>query len=139
MFQKRRRFKKENTKFKFRYIISILLFAVVFALVGSFLYYNFSFGNNVLVNPLSKNYNSFESKLKDELGKQGVKYLRTTLNGDGSIMVDRDPEGQIIFSSKKEISDQITSLQLVLSRLTIEGKKLKTLDFRFANPVVSFN
>ncbi len=139
MFQKRRSFKKERSKFKFRYIISILVFSIAIALVGSFFYYNFSFGSNILVNPLSKSYNSFENKLKDDLGKQGIKYLRTTLNADGSVMVNRDPEGEIIFSPKKEISDQITSLQLVLSRLTIEGKKLKTLDFRFANPVVSFN
>lgn len=139
MFQKRRSFKKERSKFKFRYIYSVLIFSITLALVGSFLYYNFSFGKSVLINPLSKNYNSFESKLKDELGKQNIKYLRTTLNSDGSVMVNREPEGEIIFTPKKEISDQITSLQLVLSRLTIEGKKLKTLDFRFANPVVSFN
>jgi hypothetical protein len=46
--------------------------------------------------------------------------------------------GEVILSSKKDIGSQLSSLQLMLARLTIEGKKLKVLDFRFDNPVVSF-
>jgi len=46
--------------------------------------------------------------------------------------------GELILSSKKDLENQLSSLQLILSRLTIEGKKLKKLDFRYDNPVVSF-
>ena len=59
-------------------------------------------------------------------------------DSDGSFAVTLQDGGEVILSSKKDIGSQLTSLQLVLSRLTIEGKKLKRLDFRFDNPVVEF-
>ena len=59
-------------------------------------------------------------------------------SSDASLIVELENEGVVILSSKKDIRSQISSLQLILSRLTIEGKKLKILDFRYDNPVVSF-
>lgn len=45
---------------------------------------------------------------------------------------------EVLFSKEKPLDIQLSSLQLVLSQLTIEGKKLQTIDFRFDKPVVLF-
>jgi len=45
---------------------------------------------------------------------------------------------KIIFSSKKEISEQLDSLQLIFSRAKIEGKRIGSLDLRFSKPVVIY-
>lgn len=49
------------------------------------------------------------------------------------------PSGEtVLFSSKKDLTLQVSSLQLVRSRLTIEGKEFARLDLRFDKPVVIF-
>lgn len=45
---------------------------------------------------------------------------------------------EIIFSSQKNIDEQISSLQPIIKQLTIEGRKFKKLDFRFDKPVIYF-
>lgn len=46
--------------------------------------------------------------------------------------------GQVFFATNKDFTLQIDSLQLILSRLTIEGKKVKKIDFRFEKPIVVY-
>ena len=45
---------------------------------------------------------------------------------------------EIIFSENKAIETQIASLQLIMNRLTIEGKQFNRIDLRFDNPVITF-
>ncbi len=45
---------------------------------------------------------------------------------------------EIIFSENKAIEAQIASLQLIINRLTIEGKQFSRIDLRFDNPVINF-
>lgn len=44
---------------------------------------------------------------------------------------------QVVMSSKKDIDSQLDSLQLILSRATIEGEKTKKIDLRFDKPVLT--
>jgi len=44
--------------------------------------------------------------------------------------------GEVLFSSHKDIALQISSLQFILSRLTMESKLFSRLDLRFDKPVV---
>ncbi len=43
---------------------------------------------------------------------------------------------EVVFSSQKEPAAQVGSLQLILSRTKIEGKRLKRIDLRFDKPVI---
>jgi len=45
---------------------------------------------------------------------------------------------EILFTDKKSVSTQVSSLQLILKRLTIDGKQFKRLDFRYDKPVIVF-
>lgn len=50
--------------------------------------------------------------------------------------VTLDPEGKVLLSKKKPVDRQISSLQLISSRFTIEGKHFVQLDLRFDRPII---
>jgi hypothetical protein len=48
-------------------------------------------------------------------------------------------DGQtVLFSSEKSIKTQVSSLQFILSRLTMEDRRFSQLDLRFDKPVIVF-
>jgi len=138
MLFSKRRINKYNSKQSVKLVlITILLLGLIFTLFA-YLYINFYINTYGFISPLSQNKETLLVKVEDELTKQNISFGKVLLNSDGSLSVKLRDESEIIFSSKRSVKSQITSLQLMLSRLTIEGKKLKSLDFRFDNPVVSF-
>lgn len=136
MFQKRR-LKKERSKYRIRTLFILLFFLLSLILVVEYLSLNFSFGRTSFVSPIAKIKQSKVTFLENTLEKQKIAFFSVNLNSDSSFTVVLKEGGEVIFSSKKDLDNQLSSLQLILSRLTIEGKKLKKLDFRFDNPVVS--
>ncbi len=52
------------------------------------------------------------------------------------ILVRLKDELEVFFSFQKEATAQVGSLQLILSRTKIEGKRLKRVDLRFDKPVI---
>lgn len=44
----------------------------------------------------------------------------------------------VIFTSQKDLESQVTSLQIILERFKIEGRKVRKIDFRFDKPVISY-
>lgn len=136
MFQQKRLLKKEKLKGKIRLVFFILAILLILVLGTEFLYFNFV--KVSVISPLAKSKVSRLVTLENELSKNRISFSAASANQDGSYTVKLLAGGEVILSSKKDIGSQLSSLQLMLSRLTIEGKKLKTLDFRFDNPVVSF-
>jgi cell division septal protein FtsQ len=136
MFQQKRLLKKEKLKGKIRLVFFILAILLILVLGIEILYFNFV--KVTVISPLAKSKVSRLVTLENELSKNQITFSAASANQDGSYTVKLLAGGEVILSSKKDIGSQLSSLQLMLSRLTIEGKKLKTLDFRFDNPVVSF-
>lgn len=54
----------------------------------------------------------------------------------GGFSVKTHDGSEIVFSSKKDVALQISSLQFILSRLTMESKLFSRLDLRFDKPVI---
>lgn len=138
MFQRKRQLKKEKSKSRTKLISITLLFLLLALLVIEFLYLNFSFGRSTYISPIAKEQKSKIITLEKELEESNISFKTVSANSDSSFTVHLIDGSIVILSSKKDIKSQVSSLQLILSRLTIEGKKLKSLDFRFDNPVVSF-
>jgi len=134
----RRRLKKERSKYRIRWFFLLLLFLSLLIMIIEYLFLNFSFGRTTFVSPIAKVNKSKVASLENALERQKIAFVSVSLNSDSSFTVGLKDGGEIILSSKKDLGSQLSSLQLILSRLTIEGKKLKKLDFRFDNPVVSF-
>ena len=138
MFQGKRQLKKDKKKNRIKFAFKTLLALLFLLFIIEFAYIKFSFGKVTFISPIAKNKVLQNYPLENLLQKQKISYLSTSLSSDGSTIIMLKDGGEVILSSKKDIGSQISSLQLILSRLTIEGKRLKILDFRFDNPVVSF-
>ncbi len=138
MLLRKRRINKYSSKRGIKVFLIIILFIGLIVTFFSYIYINFYINTYGFISPISDNKESLLVKVELELERQSISFGKVTSNPDGSLTVKLKDESEIIFSSKRQVKSQITSLQLMLSRLTIEGKKLKSLDFRFDNPVVSF-
>jgi hypothetical protein len=134
----RRKLKKDRLKYRFKILFIVLLFLSLAVVSLEYLSVNFSFGNAAYLSPIAKESKSRLASVENALDKNKIIYNSVAVASDGSYAVQLRDGGEVILSSKKDLGSQLTSLQLILSRLTIEGKKLKGLDFRFGNPVVSF-
>lgn len=62
--------------------------------------------------------------------------IRSIDSFDDGFIVLLEGKEKVILSRKKPLGDQISSLQLISSRLTIEGKHFASLDLRFDRPVL---
>lgn len=138
MLQGKRRLKKEKSSYNTKIAVLAGFLIFVLLIVALILLYFFYVGSTEYINPLSVNKNSPKIKIEDMLSDSNIEIARSVIGQGESIEIELKDDGKVIFSSKKDLKKQITSLQLMLSRLTIEGKKLKILDFRYDNPVVSF-
>ena len=137
MLQKRR-LKKERSKYRIKTLLILFISLLLIIVATEYLYFNFSFGRITFISPIGKVGKSQVASLENALDKKNISFSLANINSDGSFTVELRDGGKIILSSKKDLNNQLSSLQLILSRLTIEGKKLKKLDFRYDNPVVSF-
>ncbi|PIZ99857.1 MAG: hypothetical protein COX78_01335 [Candidatus Levybacteria bacterium CG_4_10_14_0_2_um_filter_35_8] len=120
-----------------RIAIFILLLGIFLSFLSLFLsvYYNVLF-KDLPKNPISKTRMSALIDLEILLKKKNIQYQKVLPGNDLSLFITLKDEGLVIFSLKRDLSTQTSSLQLILSRLTIEGKRLKKLDFRFDKPII---
>ncbi|MCL4417642.1 MAG: hypothetical protein M1365_13270, partial [Actinobacteria bacterium] len=63
--------------------------------------------------------------LERELNKKDISYKKIK-ETESTIIIQIKDNGKVYFSTKKDLNMQISSLQLILSKLTIEGKRFKS-------------
>lgn len=132
-----RKNRKSRKYFKYLGIIFVLLGSSL-VLTAVFIFFSPYVFKNPLVSPLPKGFKSQNFDIKGLLEKEKINVLKVEVATDSSYMVSLGDGGIVVISPGKDISFQVRSLQIILSRLTIEGKRFKTLDFRFDKPVVAF-
>lgn len=131
----RRKKIKRKKRITFLRIVSlfILLLAI---LLGLYLISPIVFGKKI-ISPLAKRYVSIGSEnMSEELLKAKISFSSIKRSSDSSYLVTLSEGGIVILTPLKNTANQISSLQLILSRLTIEGKRVKLIDFRYDRPVV---
>ncbi len=122
----------------------LVIISVVF--VSEYLYLNFYSSKNMYLSPIPQatpqnsgnSSKDIQNQIITGLNSLNISYTGVTKNQDGSFNVNLKDSGVAIIAPNKDIKLQLSSLQLMLSRLTIEGKKLRILDFRYNRPFVSF-
>jgi len=133
---------------KGRYKVIGLFFIVLgcfFVIASSILFALFKFGiilkQPQYVAPIpqtssqSVSYFDPTTEFKNQLKAADIKYSSLTFQNDTYTVVLTS--GSIVyFSSSKNIEQQIASLQLIISNLTIEGKSFTSLDFRYDKPTM---
>lgn len=90
------------------------------------------------LSPLSKDQSSINSKIEKGLRDKKIPHIGIETLKDLNYQILLDNKSQVIIDSKKDIGLQLSSLQLILTQLKIEGKSFKRLDFRYQKPVISF-
>lgn len=126
--------RKFSRSIPFLFLTLILLFYVL-----SGIYFVLpNFFNNSFISPLAINGPYKGNSIEDLLSKNNIQFSKVQTASDSSYIVFLKDDGQVRLPSNKDMPSQISSLQLILYRLTIEGKKFKSLDLRFDKPVIEF-
>lgn len=139
----RNRRKRKNIKY---FLLPVLI--IIFSIGIFYIINRFVFGKNYIVSPVpislySNGKKIFLSNVSDNalesmLRKNNILYSTITPSFDSSYIIKLVSGEEIIISSKKDLNLQVSSLQLILNRLKIEGKRFTRLDLRFDKPVVVF-
>lgn len=77
-------------------------------------------------------------ELEGNLSEKNIPFNFPLIATESGILANLSEGGQIIFSREKDFNLQINSLEMILSRLKQEGKKVKKVDFRFDKPIVVY-
>ncbi len=141
---------KRKTRQKLNKIFSIIIlfFVTLGALFTFYVFFVFStHKKSQLVNPVSFTKTApnqpltivnSTGELKSLLESQNISVKEVISASDSSTLVILDDGGEVLFTQKKKLQEQIASLQLIITRLTIEGRQFKRIDLRFDNPVIVF-
>ena len=73
--------------------------------------------------------------LKKQLHDRKIEYDKIDASGSGFTVTLNDG-AVVVLSDQKDIGLQISSLQFILSRLTMEGRQFKKLDLQYDKPVI---
>ena len=128
---------KRKSRFLFIKIVAPILILLILSSLLLYKLPTFPLFKEQIVSPLAKNKSSQTSNLEILLTKAKIPFASISQSPDYYTVTLSDG-GQIFISSKKDLTIQINSLQLMLNRLTIEGKRIKSLDFRFDKPIIKF-
>lgn len=77
-------------------------------------------------------------ELKILFDKNNIGFSSIEIASDSSYLITLKDGSEVFFSSSKSMPSQISSLQFLLGRLTIEGKRVSRLDFRFDKPIIVY-
>jgi hypothetical protein len=130
--------KKEKRK-AYKKRLGILLIFVGLLLVNFiFIYFAFLEKPKPIISPLSKNQTTSLKQIEIMLQKYKIEYISISTQKDLNYLVKLKNGAQIVLDPSKNIDQELSSLQLILSQLKIEGKTLKRLDFRYKKPIIVF-
>lgn len=133
--------KQKNKKTFHRFLVGLILLLLLGGVAFYGIFKNIdirkpTFFKKELIIPVPSNDPLKE--LESRLSRENIPINFPLMATESGISATLSEGGQIIFSREKDFNSQVDSLQIILSRLKIEGKKVKKVDFRFDKPVVVY-
>jgi len=93
--------------------------------------------NEKIISPIDNDHGI--DSLKQRIQDKNLKISTLKISTESGILVGEIKNGPTVyFSTSKSAESQASSLQLILSRLTIDNNKPTFIDLRFAKPIVKF-
>src|SRR3989344_4762011 len=119
---------------------TILIFGIIFLFV-----YKYLLNPRIqFLSPLSSEVsavwnqtNDNKSELISIFKKEHINFSKISTVQNSTLLVILPNEEEVLMSSDKDLHLQVTSLQVIVSRLTMEGKRFKKRDLRFGRPVIT--
>ncbi|MEK9176134.1 MAG: hypothetical protein AAB520_01680 [Patescibacteria group bacterium] len=130
-----KRQKKERARKRFG--LALLFIGLIFVSISIF-YIAFLEKPGPITSPLSKDQVSGTAKINKILKEKNISYKDISTSKDLYYVIKLSDKEEVIIDPKKNIEEQLSSLQFILSQLKIEGKTFKRLDFRYQKPIISF-
>jgi len=135
--------RKKNRKKVFIIVLSILLVVVVLfgaTMIANYLSHFFpkfnSSKNEKILSPIDS---TGSTSLSRAIADKNIKITNLEIATDSGILNGKIVNGPLVYFSQSENVDiQASTLQLILSRLTIDAKKPILIDLRFKKPIVKF-
>ena len=130
--------KKQKKEISRKKLAIVLIITGLFIVAILLSYVAFLEKDPVYLSPLSKDQTSVSSTIKKSLKEKKIEYVSLQTSKELNYVIKFDKDSEAIIDPKKDIDQQLSSLQLILSALKIEGKTFKRLDFRYQKPIISF-
>lgn len=136
---RKKKIRHKNKALK-KVVISLSFLVLFTVLVWSFIQVLIFFIRKpVIISPLAAGKtSSIRRNIDSLLLEKHILFSSINTASDSSYVVSLSGGGEVVLSPKKDLLFQISSLQFILKRLTIEGKRLKSLDFRYDKPILVF-
>jgi hypothetical protein len=130
---------KKQKKRAYKKRLGILLIFIGLLLVNFILIYlAFLEKPKPIISPLSKNQQTSIKQIELSIKNKNIEYISVSTQKDSNYIIKLKNGAEVILDSGKNIDQELSSLQLILSQLKIEGKTLKRLDFRFQKPIIVY-
>jgi hypothetical protein len=95
------------------------------------------FVQKVIIAPLPKQ--DPQRDLENLLREKKIDIEAGPIASDSALLVElSSSKTLVVFAADKDLLLQVSSLQIVLNKLTIEGRKATKIDLRFKNPIMVY-
>lgn len=137
-----RKHRKQQRRRRAKFFLGFC-FLAIFAGAGVFLYFR-NATKPLFLSPLPSGYkidsvsdrDAALNNVKKQLSVKKIEYKDIKSYNNYFLVTLKEDNSQIYISVQKDIPAQIASLQLIRTRLTMEGKGIKALDLRYDKPVI---
>lgn len=134
-------YKRKLRGFSLKLFFSFLLF--LFVLGVSLGIWFFLTSRFTIVSPLPKLASTTTSirwinEIQSLCMQENMSCHTIVIHTDQTATMTLDTGEIVILSLKKDLSSQITSLQLTIKQLTMNNKRFSRMDFRFDKPVLTY-
>ena len=138
MLPRRTLTKKQKKEVSRKRLGIILIFLGLLIIAAMLFFLAFLEKDPPIINPLSKDQTSNGRIITNLLKEKKILYKDLETTKDLKYKIKFEDNAEAIIDPKKDIEEQITSLQLILSQLKIDGKAFKRLDFSYQKPIIAF-
>ena len=141
MLRKTTIYKRKLKGFSFTIFLSFLIFVLVFGLacgIWWFIRMHASLLSPLPKTVVAKNENHLLDQIQALCTKQNLSCQDIVIHTDQTATMTIDGGEIVILSLRKDLTSQITSLQLTSKQLTMNNKRFRRIDFRFDKPVLTY-
>ncbi len=117
---------------------SLLVILGLSMMAGSLFYLRYLEQLPKPISPLSKNQVTSNLSIEKKLKEKKISFVSIETSKDLSYKIVLNSKSEVIIDPNKNIDQQLSSLQLIITQLKIEGKAFHRLDFRYQKPIIAF-